>query len=398
VRSFYTAIHASMTGSGVEEIQNGVFKIDSPEIVEAEVIISSKDSISSINVLDPDGNAMQESQTFSVTGTDSYKVIKIVSPALGKYTVQAVTDDPTALKEMLIKKYAVEIKATTTLYNNDSSYDPAITTPYVGKVQVTPVYKGEPYVKDSFINSVTECSYFVDDGEKENLVFDSDTQAFVGYFPIIGAGDYTVTATMSTPNMNRTAVCILEADTPIKHLDNGGYTFDLGEITVKRGGKKVIDIVEQYPTLSLILSEVELRNSGKPCANAEATGTTQITLTGKKTGDAALIGKASDGAGNPWEITGTVKVVFGLFLYEIILIILGLLLCVGLIFVLLNKLDHADGHFSIKIENTATGAYEEYDLSGYPKGKKFSLWSLVETVINKVQSRGNLSYNEKGLV
>ena len=44
VRSFYTAVHAGMSGSEVEEIQDGVFHIESAEIVEVEVISSRSES------------------------------------------------------------------------------------------------------------------------------------------------------------------------------------------------------------------------------------------------------------------------------------------------------------------------------------------------------------------
>lgn len=398
VRSFYTAIHASMTDSDVEEIKDGVFRLDSPEIVEAEVIISSTDTISSLNVLDPQGDSMQESKTFSVSGSDQYKVIKIVSPKLGKYTVQAVTKDPSALKQMLIKKYAVEIKATTTLYTNDGSFNAAIKTPYIGVVKVVPVYKGEPYTKDDFIDSVTECSYFVNEGDKEKLTFDSEEQTFKGYFPIIGAGDYTVKATMATSNMSRTAICILEADTPIKRLANGGYTYDLGDIKVKRGGEKIVDVSEQYPTLSLMLNEVHISGSGKPIVETETIGRTQIMLKGRKTGETELYGQAADETGNQWEITGTVQVAFGFFIYEIILIILGILLFVALLIFVIYKRDQAHGHFTIKIENIATGAEKKRELPDHPHGRSFSLWKLVETLTTYMQSGVKLTEEERGLI
>ena len=412
-RNFMTAVAEHLRGGIVEPIPEGKFDIDSSEIVEAHVIISSADDvINDVNIITPSGDSLQPGEKYSEEGDDHYKVCKLFIPEMGTYTVQVNCKDESTVSKLLVKRYAVEAKAHVDYVPNDGSY--GLNSPFVGILKLVPIYNNDPYRESSFIDTInTKVAYvtepeLTDDGGTRitpyNLEYDDaaayddkDTASgcFVCAFPVAMEGSYGIEATIATDNMKRTVALVLDPDTGITRNADGSYSFEVAPVKVKRG-----KTIEWQPDQNLQFLRVQaVSTDDEKTAAAEMADGGKVKISGKAKGQTSLNATAQDQDGITWYLTGPVEVAFALKILEIILIVLGILLVAGIIFFLTRKLKSGDGLFSVRIEDLKSGYMEEFNIAP-PRGTSFSLWDIASQTANRIltQSQGQPSQQQNAVV
>ena len=408
VRELMTAVAEDLHG-GIAIPFESTFTIDSSEIVEAHIIISSdQDEIKGVNVLNPNGDKMKVGSNYTEEKDPDghYMVCKLKQPAQGEYTVQVDCNDQDAVSKLLVKRYAIEAKAEVVVRENNGSY--SVDTPNVGVVMLQTLYDGNPYTEASFINSVDTKAFTVQRPSSEEkttytLEYDENFDdngtpkaCFVGFFPIVEEGIYGIEATIATPNMKRLVVLALDAQTGISVNDDGSYSWNIGDINVRRGGTKEWKLDFSQP--SLTFSDIDF--SDKKLASADITvGGSSIIFTGNKKGETSIDMRAQDQNGAEWNLQGRLIVGLGLKLLEIILLVLILILIVVAAIAVRWKTAVADGLFTVTIQDYQAGYIEQFS-SQPPKGTQFSLWLIINQAINRMvaKSGGNPSQRESGMI
>ena len=412
-RNFMTSVAEHLRGGIVVPIPEGKFDIDSSEIVEAHVIISSAhEPIKDVNIITPSGDSLQPGEKYSEEGDDHYKVCKLFIPEMGTYTVQVNCADEDTVSKLLVKRYAVEASACVDYVPNDGTY--GLNSPYVGILKVIPVYNNNPYREPSFINSIsTKVAYVTepestdDEGTRitpynleydDAMAFDAKdtaTGCFVCAFPVTTEGSYGVEATIATDNMKRTVVLVLDPKTGITRNADGSYSCETAPIEIKRGRT-----IEWQPDQNLqSLRFQDVRTDDEKTAAAEIADGGKIRISGKAKGQTRMNATALDQDGNTWNLSGPVEVAFAFKILEMILIILGILLLAGLIFFLTRKLKSGDGLFSVHIEDLKNGYMEDFNIAP-PRGSSFSLWEVASQTASRIitQTQGHPSEQQNGLV
>ena len=202
----FMAAEAERLRGGIVTVFDKEFEIESSEVVEAHVILSSNEKIEGINIISPSGEKLEPGEKYSEEGDDFYKVCKLFTPDLGKYTVQIQGADEDSVSKLLVRLYAVEAKMNVEQVPDDGSYGTG--APYAGLVKVTPVYKGQPYTEPTFISSVTTKEAYVTAPETSGtgvtsypLEYDNTENCFTCAFPILEDGTYGVEATIANDKM-----------------------------------------------------------------------------------------------------------------------------------------------------------------------------------------------------
>ena len=397
----FMAAEAERLRGGIVTVFDKEFEIESSEVVEPHVILSSNEKIEGINIISPSGEKLEPGEKYSEEGDDFYKVCKLFTPDLGKYTVQIQGADEDSVSKLLVRLYAVEAKMNVEQVPDDGSYGTG--APYAGLVKVTPVYKGQPYTEPTFISSVTTKEAYVTAPETSGtgvtsypLEYDNTENCFTCAFPILEDGTYGVEATIANDKMTRTVVVELDTDTGITRNSDGSFTKSIENITVKRG-----KTLEWEPESNLKFLTLQNVSTDDP-AFAEThikPGAGAVTIKGKKKGETPLSIAAQDKNGNDWHLEGKVIVNFALTLPEIILIILVIALIAALIFFLLKRMKSGDGLINGKIRNMRTGYSEEFSIIP-PKGSSFKLWIIANQVIERMRasSGGRLTGDQNTLI
>lgn len=401
-RAFYVGVYANMMGVVSEPLKDGKFTIDSGGIVEADVNVSSQYGISSIKITDPNGTELKEDgQLYSVSGDNNYKVAKIIKPALGEYTVTIESNDPDVVSAMVVKLYGIEIKLSAEAIPNEDSSQTGITdSPYVGKVSVTPTYKGNSYKDSEFAGSINKAEFMLNaETNSYSLTYDDASGNYIGFFPA-SDGTYEITATLANEKMSRTAECKLDVKNGWE-LKDGRYSYDLGTIKVKRGTRQNLDLSSLINNTVLKLQSVQVgdpqQTVKKNIVTAEA-DQNNIVITGKNVGEDVFSATATDKDNKTWNLSGKVEVSFGLFLYEYIIIAALAVLLVLAIYFLIKKLKMANGIFYMELINLEDNSSVDSDISGYPRGDRFSLWKLAEIAIRQVSAENKKSAEDQKIL
>lgn len=322
VREFYGKIYAYMIGGSLEPLNEDYqFSITTGGVREADVIVFSDSEITELSIVRPEGNVMKEDgRSFFIEGDDFYKIAKIMEPELGLWTVQVKSADEN--KTYVIRLYSIEAALSATWGERGEFEGAGIDAEHVGQVVVTPMYKSEQYRDDSLAGSLTVKEYTVTKGDSSEtylLEYDQESGKFVGYFPVT-AGQYHITATLASDTMNRKAGC----DLTVNIAGDDSEQAD-GETGAEENN--VVDVMkENQPTES---KDPEIVAHWYYLALA-----------------AAMI-----------------------FMLIIVVIIIQ------------HKTAIVNGDFEIYIKGSKPGEAIENTVS-HPRGKKFSLWKLVEQVID----------------
>lgn len=393
IREFCGEIYAQMLNCEVEFVDNQEFAVGSGGIREAVVTVYSNSEITGMSIENPDGNEVREDgKNCFISGDDYYKVIKLMDPDRGTWSVKVTSADE--YKTYVIRFYGIEAAISATWGANQKFQDAGIDDDYVGKVVVTPMYKSEPYREESLADSMTKAEYTVSyEGFSETYPLDyrTETGDFVGYFPV-QTGAYHITALLANDDMDRTAECDLNVHTDI-------ISFELNSIRVKNGKSVDIDLEDELDVPNLDIQSVSTEsssNGGKEesISSADVRGTV-LTVYGDKVGEDSLEIKATDADGNEYFIVGKVKVGFTLFWYHIVSLLIILAVIAIMAYVIYNKRAYVRGDFELYIENLDTGARLENTVEDYPRGKTITLWDIVKCIIDMQDD--HLPESEKSL-
>ena len=353
IREFCGEIYAQMLNCEVEFVDNHEFAVGSGGIPEAVVTVYSNSEITGMSIENPDGNEVRDDgKNCFISGDDYYKVIKLMDPDRGTWSVKVTSADE--YKTYVIRFYGIEAAISATWGSNQKFQDAGIDDDYLGKVVVTPMYKSEPYREESLADSMTKAEYTVSyEGFSETYPLDyrTETGDFVGYFPV-QTGAYHITALLANDDMDRTAECDLNV-----HIDI--ISFELNPIRVKNGKSVDIDLEDELDVPNLDIQSVSTEsssNGGKEesISSADVKGAI-LTVYGDKVGEDSLEIKATDADGNEYFIVGKVKVGFTLFWYHIVSLLIILAVIAIMAYVIYNKRAYVRGDFELYIENLDTG-------------------------------------------
>lgn len=419
VREFYGKIYARMIGGGLEFLSQHQFVITTGGIREADVTVYSNSEITEVSMFDPDGNQMwEDGEKYFVYGhPDSfYKVIKILDPAIGTWTVEVKSADED--KAYVIRFYGIEMALSATwgakAEFDDCDIDDAVN---VAQVIVTPMYKTEQYKDDSFAESLDVAEFTVSKGEGENpqaylLTYKEENGQFVGYFPV-DSGVYHISAVLSSNTLFRKA----EYDLNVNSGDeNAGKTGDIDgladgkkgdydnayrveAIHVKIHSEKEFDLQDVLDgadiTIRSAATDSSLKAGGDESISSASYEGTIITIAGNEIGNDKLQVEAVDEAGRRYSVTGDIVVEPEMLRYLLLRIIAILFLMTLALYLAIKKLTYIKGNFMVYIDNLNTGADFERTIDKHPRGEKFSLWKLVEKVIDDYSE--NPSEEEKAV-
>lgn len=401
VREFYGKIYASMIKSDLVYIENSHFTVDSTGILEADVTVYSNSKITDVAVKDPDGNKkIEDGKTYFESGDDYYRVIKILNPATGEWTVD-VTSSGNDYKSYVVKFYGVEAAITASWDTGKNYSESRLETPYVGKVTLNPMYKGEPYTDELLENDNTVAEYWVkkenvDDSEGDYYTLSYSDGKFVGYFPV-EQGIYNIRAHLANEIMDRTVECKLTVTNP-----EGVIDVELGDIKIKNQSSKTIDLTEKTGAEDLTIESLKIvpgDNTAVVDAEEGKDKNTDILLTANKTGQDNIEIVAVDTYKMKYHITGTVTVVFTMLWYHWIFIFVAIAAILALVYVILRKSKIIPGNFYISIELLESeegyeGEFKEMEIPA-PYGKTFSLWKLVNILKMDIDTHSGSSEGEK---
>ena len=183
----------------------GTFDVPASGIIEADVIVFSPDSITSVETKDPDGNILAEApDSYTVTGDEHSLVLRIFKPKPGTWTVTVQSAEGN-YKTYVVKMYGL-YGALSAEWNQTGTY-PGCTLqdPYAAKVTLTPMYQGAPYtdpaiMSSSNVGTVTYTNQQTGDTGNGVLEFDGNN-SFVGYFPVKNA-DYSIEAQLHAQDIS----------------------------------------------------------------------------------------------------------------------------------------------------------------------------------------------------
>lgn len=382
VREFYGKIYANMIQSDLEYIENHEFIVDSSGILEADITIYSDTKINEVIITDPDGNRMIEDATsYFVSGDDFYKVVKILNPKPGKWNVKVSSGDEN-YKSYVIKFYGVEAAMQATWDTGAAMAESGIIAPYVGKVTLVPMYKGEEYTDSSFVESVTKAEFTatLETGIKvDTYPLTYVDGKYVGYFPV-EQGIYQIDAVLATEVMNREVSCTLAVTNP-----EGIIELDLGKIWVKNKETRTVDLAYRSGTENISIEQLELIPNEKNAVTEIQVGESgTFTITAKRTGSDTIQIVAKDMYGIQYNMTGVIEVQFKLLWYHILLIVLLVLALLAGGWVLFRGMQRIPGEFHISVELLSSdNGYEgemKCNSTPSPRGARFSLWKLADVV------------------
>lgn len=390
VREFYGRIYANMIQSDLVYIENHEFIVDSTGILEADVTVYSNSKINNVVITDPDGNKkVEDGKTYFVAGDDYYKVIKIMNPIPGKWSVDVTSKDDD-YKSYVVQFYGVEAAVVAEWDTGAVFTESGLETPFVGKVTMTPMYKDAPYTDDTLADESTVAEFIASkDSFSEKYSMKYSDGKFVGYFPV-EQGTYDIEAHLENPIMDRTVNCKLS----VTNTD-GVMEIDLGTLSIKRTETIAVDLLEKTGKDSLIISEIEKSDADEEFAEIIDNHNGSISINGLKEGNEAFTIFAQDNYKLDYIITGNVSVVFKMMWYHwLLLALLAMLMVIGGI-VVWSKTRKIPGYFTTTVElvnpeNPNAGTIVENDMPS-PTGSSFSLWKLMNIVKNYIS---NLSDDE----
>lgn len=330
VREFYGRIFARMIGSELIFLEEHQFSVLSDSVVEADVTVYSDTEISSVSVVDPEGNVQKENgKDFIVLGDDFYRIIKIMNPKRGTWTVNVISNDD-GYKTYVIQFFGFELAINATWMTQEEFGDAEAdgNGEYIGKVTIIPMYEKE-YENDLLAGSAAEYVVENEDGSSAGtytLAYEEESGNFVGYFKV-GQGRYNIKAFLENDGLNRMVECSLTVN-PDKGNDGDNEDEKYGE----RDEKDDINR-EDY-----------------------------------------------EEEGISWIFAAAAAVL------SIIIIV----------WMILRKKESVSGEFDVQIKS---GRYEEmeYTITNYPKGRKISLWKLMDCIIRNKRAEDDISEEEKDL-
>lgn len=206
-------------------------------------------------------------------------------------------------------------------------------------------------------------------------------------------GDYHISATIEDDNMTRTVECDLTADVPEPVQT---FQMDIGAFELKKEENQTVDVSALTKVKDLEIQSVSV---DKTVSSAEVTDNKgEIVISGESKGEGTLRIEAVDGSRNEYTLTGRITVKSDIPWVKIAIAagaFAALCLLSFLMVLLLSKFKHAEGVFEIlvddKNDNRLTGT-----VGSYPKGKYFSVWVLVSSLISDYRGQA-AAENEKAL-
>lgn len=386
VREFYGKIYANMIQSDLLYIEDHEFIVESGGILEADITIYSDSKISEVIITDPDGKRMVEDATsYFVSGDDYYKVIKILNPKTGKWKVEVVSGDEN-YKSYVIKFYGVEAAVSAVWDTGAAFAESGLSVPFVGKVTLIPMYKGEEYVDETFLESVTTAEFTArleGNGKEGSYPFTYVEGKYVGYFPV-EQGVYDIEAVLANDIMNRKVTCTLA----VTNAD-GTIDLELGAIWVKNQEAVTVRLPDKAGTDQLLIENIQVdadetskRKQTVTEVTADEAG--NLIVKANKTGTDRLSVTATDAYGITYHVTGKIQVQFKWLWYHMLFAVLAVSAVLSAIGIVISKIRNIPGEFHVHVEllNSDNG-YEkeskENDLPS-PHGTKFSLWELAKIV------------------
>lgn len=400
VREFYVRLYANMFDS-VLEIFNKEFQITTGGVAEANVTVYSDTEISTVEVLDPDGNVMIENgENYFVAGDSFYKVIRILNPRMGTWKVNVVCGDEN-YTTCVVRFYGIEAAISASWGKGQDYPDSGLDEENVGQVAVTPMFKDEPYQDAAFAEGITEKKFTADkDGSLAEypLVYDENSGKFIGYFPV-SSGDYHITASIASETMSRTVECNLTVNAKSEDsLENGT---DLGVFTVKNQESLTVDLASltgnDSITVQSAVTDTSLEENPKDIISTVDYTGSKVIINGKHIGSDKVKFEVIDVDKREYELTGRIEVEFRLFWYHIAAAAAGLLLFLLLVHLIYVKTRRVPGCFeyTVTVENNGDSFVLDDNIVSYPKGKKFSLWKLMDIVVQSCRARTNMDETEK---
>lgn len=395
VREFYGKIYAEIIKSDFVYIENSRFTVETGGILEVDVTIYSNSKISDVTITDPNNNKkIKDGKTYFVSGDDYYKVIKIINPMSGEWTVDVTSNDK-EYKSYVVQFYGVEVAITATWDTGENYPESGLKNPYVGKVILTPMYKGEPYM-DEFLkgeNTIAEFSTNIGGIENQYSLSYVDGK-FVGYFPV-EQGNYDIEAHIANEIMDRTVNCKLAVTNA-----EGMVDINLGTIEVKNQNVEVIDLLDKTGANTLTIDSINIISEN----NSEVISVTEdenniIKIVANEIGKDEIEIYAMDSYGVVYKITATVKVEFAMLWYHWIGMGVGISV-LGIVAIIFHrKRKKIPGTFQIFVEllyseNGNEGTQKELAMRAI-SGNVFSLWKLINRVKLDIDSRNNSTEGEK---
>jgi len=142
-----------MINAYIHYLDDHEFRILTDSILETDVIIGSDEPIDSISIMDPDNNILEEDgKTFFVSGDSYYKVVRILKPKKGIWTVYVETKDKSYIT-YAIDIYGIEPVLTPSWGRKEEKdyQDSGLEEPLIGKAEVALMYKSELYQEDDLL-------------------------------------------------------------------------------------------------------------------------------------------------------------------------------------------------------------------------------------------------------
>lgn len=395
VREFYISIYARMVNGTPEPLDNYQFAVTTGGIIEADVTVYSESKIKGVKLIAPTGKEVKEDgKNYSVSGDDYYKVMKIANPEKGtwKIEVSSTGKDP---KAYVVKFYGIEAAMNATWGTKEDFAKNKLEYNNVGKVEITPMYKSEPYTDDALMKSFTtkEFTATKGDGSSSNtyqLEYDSEAKKLVGYFPVEN-GEYNITSIIANEEVYREVTC----DLVVNIVGAAESKYNLGTIGLKPNKDVEINLQEKFDIKNLRITSVDIDDK---FVSSEYSGNV-ITLTGKNEGKGNIVIKVKDFENKEYTVTGVFLVEKGFTWYYIFVSVVVLALVLVAVAFIKNKLLHVPGTFKVSIEDTQNGTwvFSGEKIISYPRGKSFSVWNLIEYILNVYKVYDNLPENKKDM-
>lgn len=383
VRNFYGKIYAKILNSDLVYVENGHFMVESAGILEADVTCYSNTEITAVSITDPNGNRkVEDGKTFFVSGDSYYKVIKIANPDVGEWTVD-VTSKGNDYKTYVIQFYGVEAAVTATYDDGEAYKESGYQTPYVGKVVLTPMYKGNVYT-DELLKSDKTTADFTVSGNNQNVNYELryEDGDFVGYFPV-EEGVYEIEAHLLNDIVDRTVKCTLTVTNT-----EGLIPIDLKDIKMKNNSSVTVDVWEETGIDSLEISDAKVVGTDSIC-DVTDNQDGSVTISALNVGDDSILISAKDSYNRLYEITGHVEVVFAMLWYHWLLSLLGIGTLVSGGVLVWDRTRRVPGYFEVSVSmvnDEYRGESAEIDVSA-PYGKHFSLERLIRELKRSIDSR-----------
>ncbi len=361
---------------GERIIHEGNLIIDSPNISEANIIISAPDGVSEIKITAPSGNSVFVDLHGNETHLDgakiiyksgnSYQLIKIVEPIAEGTWVLNVSDKQS--EPILNYTWMLTTKAEISMTLEQNGKESVL-------VIIRPKNVDVNNLRD-FFSSLTEKTVVVTKkGSKESLTLDLDynllAASLTASFPAEPGSTYSVKARVSDGYFTRTCTGSIKSQKDWKDPNEKGP--DIGTIYVWNWFSKTIELRE---LVDKDVKGLESIDGARELAEFEINGT-RIKVRSVNLGSGEIVIKGVMADGSEVELSGKVKVLNPLFPLLLLVALVGVI--VLLVYLKRQKRSlRGKLFFKFGVSLNGEGSYALPEVF-VPCCRVFSLYELIES-------------------